>query len=87
MCSANRIGHGVAIVEDIKRNESGAPQLGDFAAYVRNERICLEMCLLQRADGRGRLHRRAPDCPPGRSGFSGNREHRQSVDERDDVDS
>ena len=44
VCGANRIGHGVAIVEDIKRNESGAPQLGDFAAYVRNERICLEMC-------------------------------------------
>ncbi len=44
VCAANRIGHGVAIMEDIKRAEGGAAQLGDFAAYVRNERICLEMC-------------------------------------------
>jgi adenosine deaminase len=39
VCAANRIGHGVAILEDIQQ---GA--LGDFAAYVRNERIPLEMC-------------------------------------------
>jgi adenosine deaminase len=39
VCAANRIGHGVAIIEDIQQ---GA--LGDFAAYVRNERIPLEMC-------------------------------------------
>jgi adenosine deaminase len=39
VCAANRIGHGVAIIEDIQH---GA--LGDFAAYVRNERIPLEMC-------------------------------------------
>jgi adenosine deaminase len=44
VCDANRIGHGVAIMEDIRLDESGAAQLGDFAAYVRNERICLEMC-------------------------------------------
>jgi adenosine deaminase len=44
VCAANRIGHGVAIMEDITVPESGAPQLGDFAAYVRNERIPLEMC-------------------------------------------
>ena len=44
VCAANRIGHGVAIMEDIKGAERGATQLGDFAAYVRNERICLEMC-------------------------------------------
>jgi len=44
VCGANRIGHGVAIMEDITSWEAGPPQLGDFAAYVRNERICLEMC-------------------------------------------
>jgi adenosine deaminase len=44
VCGANRIGHGVAIMDDITVDESGAAQLGDFAAYVRNERICLEMC-------------------------------------------
>jgi adenosine deaminase len=44
VCAAHRIGHGVAIMEDIKLAEGSATQLGDFAAYVRNERICLEMC-------------------------------------------
>jgi len=44
VCGANRIGHGVAIMDDISMPESGQPQLGDFAAYVRNERIPLEMC-------------------------------------------
>ena len=44
ICGANRIGHGVAIMDDISMPGSGQPQLGDFAAYVRNERIPLEMC-------------------------------------------
>jgi adenosine deaminase len=44
LCAANRIGHGVAIMDDIRPVECGPMQLGDFAAYVRNERICLEMC-------------------------------------------
>jgi adenosine deaminase len=39
VCGANRIGHGVAIMEDIT-----ADGLGDFAAYVRNEQITLELC-------------------------------------------
>jgi adenosine deaminase len=39
VCGANRIGHGVAIMEDITGNG-----LGDFAAYVRNEQIALELC-------------------------------------------
>jgi adenosine deaminase len=39
VCGANRIGHGVAIMEDIT-----ADGLGDFAAYVLNERIALELC-------------------------------------------
>jgi adenosine deaminase len=39
VCGANRIGHGVAIMEDIT-----ADGLGDFAAYVRNEQIALELC-------------------------------------------
>jgi adenosine deaminase len=44
VCGANRIGHGVAIVDDIEQDERGDPVLGDFAAYVRNEQIPLEMC-------------------------------------------
>src|SRR5215211_955571 len=32
LCAANRIGHGVAIMDDISPAECGATQLGDFAA-------------------------------------------------------
>jgi adenosine deaminase len=44
VCGANRIGHGVAIVEDIHVGERGSEVLGDFAAYVLNQQIPLEMC-------------------------------------------
>jgi adenosine deaminase len=43
VCGANRIGHGVAIVEEIQHHDS-ATRLGDFASYLRNEQIPLEMC-------------------------------------------
>jgi adenosine deaminase len=44
VCGANRIGHGVAIIEDIQQDEAGGAALGDFAAYLLNEQIPLEMC-------------------------------------------
>jgi adenosine deaminase len=44
VCGANRIGHGVAIIEDIQQDEAGGATLGDFAAYLLNEQIPLEMC-------------------------------------------
>ena len=44
VCGANRIGHGVAIIEDIQHDERGNEVLGDFAAYVLNEQVPLEMC-------------------------------------------
>ena len=44
VCGANRIGHGVAIIEDIQQDEAGDDALGDFAAYLLNEQIPLEMC-------------------------------------------
>ncbi|MEO7586915.1 MAG: adenosine deaminase [Arachnia sp.] len=44
LCGANRLGHGVRIVEDITVDENGRRHLGDLAAYVRNERIPLELC-------------------------------------------
>ena len=39
-CGANRIGHGVAITSDIGPDDS----LGPVAAYVRDQRIPLELC-------------------------------------------
>jgi adenosine deaminase len=44
VCGANRIGHGVTIVENIRADERGNEVLGDFAAYVLNAQIPLEMC-------------------------------------------
>jgi len=43
-CGAERLGHGVRIVDDITFDESGRPHLGRLAAYVRDRRIPLEMC-------------------------------------------
>jgi adenosine deaminase len=43
-CGADRLGHGVRIIDDIGERESDTPQLGRLAAYVRDKRIPLEMC-------------------------------------------
>ena len=43
-CGADRLGHGVRIVDDIDLGADGAPELGRLAAYVRDKRIPLEMC-------------------------------------------
>ncbi len=42
-CGAERLGHGVRIVDDI-HGAPGAEQLGRLAAYVRDRRIPLELC-------------------------------------------
>jgi adenosine deaminase len=41
-CGADRLGHGVRIVDDITGNEQR--MLGRLAAYVRDKRIPLELC-------------------------------------------
>jgi adenosine deaminase len=43
-CGADRLGHGVRIVDDIKVADDGTAELGRLAAYVRDKRIPLEMC-------------------------------------------
>jgi len=43
-CGADRLGHGVRIVDDIEVDEDGLARLGRLAAYVRDKRIPLEMC-------------------------------------------
>ncbi|WP_394615477.1 adenosine deaminase [Lentzea sp. JNUCC 0626] len=43
-CGAERLGHGVRIVDDIKVSGDGTVQLGRLAGYVRDRRIPLEMC-------------------------------------------
>src|SRR5256714_2730328 len=43
-CGAERLGHGVRIVDDIRVTPEGAVELGRLASYVRDRRIPLEMC-------------------------------------------
>ena len=43
LCGADRLGHGVRIVDDIHVDD-GPPRLGPLAHWVRDKRIPLEMC-------------------------------------------
>ncbi|MFF5108850.1 adenosine deaminase [Streptosporangium sp. NPDC000509] len=43
-CGADRLGHGVRIIDDISVQDDAEPKLGRLAAYVRDKRIPLEMC-------------------------------------------
>ncbi|MDN5744656.1 MAG: adenosine deaminase [Nocardioidaceae bacterium] len=43
-CGADRLGHGVRIVDDITLGEDGTATLGRLASYVRDTRLPLEMC-------------------------------------------
>lgn len=43
-CGADRLGHGVRIVDDIDTTDPAHPRLGKLAAYVRDRRIPLELC-------------------------------------------
>jgi len=43
-CGADRLGHGVRIIDDITVGADGSPKLGRLAAYVRDKRIPLELC-------------------------------------------
>ncbi|MFC5909465.1 adenosine deaminase [Streptacidiphilus monticola] len=44
ICGADRLGHGVRIIDDITAKPDGTVELGRLAAYVRDKRIPLEMC-------------------------------------------
>ena len=43
-CHADRLGHGVRIVDDVAVDTDGRATLGRLAQYVRDKRIPLEMC-------------------------------------------
>ena len=44
-CGAERLGHGVRIVDDITTQPDGHITLGRLASYVRDRRVPLEMCV------------------------------------------
>jgi len=43
-CGADRLGHGVRIIDDIEVRDDRTVHLGRLASYVRDKRIPLEMC-------------------------------------------
>jgi len=43
-CGADRLGHGVRIIDDIAVAQDASVKLGRLASYVRDKRIPLEMC-------------------------------------------
>lgn len=43
-CGAERLGHGVRIVDDIQVEADGTVRLGRLATFVRDRRVPLEMC-------------------------------------------
>ncbi|OEU85364.1 adenosine deaminase [Streptomyces abyssalis] len=43
-CGADRLGHGVRIIDDIQDDGTGSVKLGRLASYVRDKRIPLELC-------------------------------------------
>jgi adenosine deaminase len=43
-CGAERLGHGVRIIDDISAEADGTARLGLLASYIRDRRIPLEMC-------------------------------------------
>jgi len=44
LCGAERLGHGVRIVDDISIGDDGRAKLGHLASFVRDRRVALEMC-------------------------------------------
>ena len=82
-CGADRLGHGVRIVDDIfdrpRRHGEARPAgvaVAGQAGSVRN--VPEQQC----ADRRGGQHRRASVRPAGAAAVSRHRQHRQPVDER-----
>jgi len=43
-CGAERLGHGVRIIDDISVDAEGRATLGRLASYVRDRRVPLELC-------------------------------------------
>ena len=82
-CDADRLGHGVRIVDDItrwrRRHRAAGPTGGVVAGQADSVR---DVPVVERADRRSGQHRRAPVRSVGPAAVPRHRQHRQPVDER-----
>ena len=82
-CGAERLGHGVRIVDDITVRDDGSVELGRLAAFVRDRRVPLEMCPTSNVHTAAAPSiARAPDRPAPPAALPGHGQHRQPADER-----
>ena len=83
LCGAERLGHGVRIVDDIAVDDDGRATLGRLASFVRDRRVPLEMCPTSNVNtGVCDSIARAPDRPARRAAVPRHGQHRQPADER-----
>ena len=86
-CGADRLGHGVRIIDDIERRRRRRVELGRLAAYVRDKRIPLEMCPTSNVQtGAAKSIAEHPIGLLRRLLLPGDGQHRQPADERHDDD-
>ncbi len=82
-CGADRLGHGVRIVDDIVLEPDGSARLGRLASLLRDKRIPFEMCPSSNVQtGAVASIAEHPVRQAGAAAVPGDRQHRQPVDER-----
>ena len=82
-CGADRLGHGVRIVDDITVGGRRHREAGPVGVVVAGQADSVrDVPVVERADRRGRQHRRAPVRSAGPAAVPRHRQHRQPVDER-----
>ncbi len=83
ICGAERLGHGVRIVDDIEVQPDGACAAGPVGRVrARPARAARDVPDLERAHRRGRRPRRPPHRPAHPPAVPGHGQHRQPADER-----
>ena len=83
-CGADRLGHGVRIIDDITVDDDGAVDARPAGGVrPRPAHPAGDVPVVQPADRRGRVDRRAPDRAAHPAAVPGHGQHRQPADEPD----
>ena len=81
-CGADRLGHGVRIIDDITSDGDGRPARPAGAVRPRQADPARAVPASNLQTGAAPLDRRAPDRPARRAALPGHGQHRQPADER-----